>query len=244
VVALVVLGALWHVVAARNPFLLPRLSQVGHELGTDPGLYLRNAWTTLRIALVGVACGFTAAHLLAVLVSEVAVLRRAVLPLTVVLNVTPVVAIAPALVVAFGFGDTPKVVVTAIVTFFPVLINVTTGLRSTPRGPLQVLATLRASRWEVLWRLRLPAALPYTVAALRVVLPLSIIGAVVAEFLTAGSSAGLGTLIRNAAANNQLAQVYSAIACLAGMGVLLLVVVTLVERRLLFWHESQRRSLH
>jgi len=172
--------------------------------------------------------------------SEIGVLRRAIMPLAIVLNVTPVVALAPALVVAFGFGMTPKVIVTAIITFFPVLINVTTGLRSVPVPVLHVFSTLHASRLEVLLRLRMPSALPFTLAALRVVLPLSIVGAVVAEFVAPGSSSGLGTMIKTSAANSQLAQLYAAIAWLAAMGVVMLLLITIVEKRLLFWHESQQ----
>nr|WP_026127924.1 ABC transporter permease [Nocardiopsis lucentensis] len=242
VIAVALVGAAWSWVASGNPYILPELGEVGRTLVSDPTLFVENAWSTLQIALLGVAWGAGTAFVLALLMSEIPVLRRAVMPLAVVLNVTPVVALAPALVVAFGFGMTPKVVVTAIVTFFPVLINVTTGLRSVSGPVLHVFRTLHASRMEVLLKLRLPTSLPYALAALRVVLPLSIVGAVVAEFVAAGSSSGLGTMIRNAAANAQLPHVYAAVACLATMGVLMLALTTLLERRLLFWHESQQRN--
>ncbi len=239
-VLVVTLGVAWSVIADAHPYILPRLSEVGWTLVDEPLLFLENTWSTLQIALTGVAFGAGSAFLLALLMSEISMVRRALMPLAVVLNVTPVIAITPALVVAFGFGMTPKVVVTAIITFFPVLINVTTGLRSIPTPILHVFETLHASRTEVLFRLRIPSSLPYTLAALRVVFPLSVVGAVVAEFVAAGSSGGLGTMIRNSAATARLDHVYAAIACLAAMGVLLLVLVTAVERRLLFWHESQQ----
>ncbi|WP_082376505.1 ABC transporter permease [Nocardiopsis sp. NRRL B-16309] len=242
VVAVLLVGTAWTVIAAEQPYILPTLSEVGTTLVDDPGLFVRNAWSTLQIALIGVAWGAGLAFVLALLMSEIPILRRAIMPLAVVLNVTPVIALAPALVVAFGFGMTPKVIVTAIITFFPVLINVTTGLRSVPPPVLHVFSTLHASRFEVLLRLRVPSSLPYTLAALRVVLPLSIVGAVVAEFVAAGSSSGLGTMIRNAASNAQLPHVYAAVACLAAMGVLMLAFTATVERRLLFWHESQQRT--
>ncbi|NYH53075.1 MULTISPECIES: ABC transporter permease [Nocardiopsis] len=241
-VAVVLVGFAWSAIAADQPYLLPPLSEVGAILVEDPLLFLTNAWSTLSIALLGVACGAGTAFVLALLMSEVPVLRRAIMPLAVVLNVTPVVALAPALVVAFGFGMAPKVIVTAIITFFPVLINVTTGLRSVSVPVLHVFSTLHASRMEVLLRLRVPSSLPYTLAALRVVFPLSIVGAVVAEFVAAGSSSGLGTMIRNSAATARLEYVYAAVACLATMGVLMLALITLLERRLLFWHESQQRT--
>ena len=241
-VVLVVLATAWSAVAREHPYILPPLGEVGSALVGDPALFLENAWATLSIALVGVGLGAGTAFLLALLMSESALIRRAVMPFAVVLNVTPVVAITPALVVAFGFGMTPKVVVTAIITFFPVLINVATGLRSVPLPVLHVFRTLHASRWEVLLRLRIPNSLPYTLASLRVVLPLSLVGAVVAEFVAAGSSGGLGTMIRNSASTARLDHVYAGVVCLAAMGVLLLTLVTLVERRLLFWHDSQRST--
>ncbi|MFY7064727.1 ABC transporter permease [Nocardiopsis changdeensis] len=236
----VLLGMGWSAVAAEHPYILPRLADVGATLADRPEIFLANAWSTLSIALIGVACGAGTAFVLALLMSEIPVVRRALMPLAVVLNVTPVVALAPGLVVAFGFGLAPKVIVTAIITFFPVLINVATGLRAVPEPVLHVFRTLDASRLEVLWRLRIPYGLPYTLAALRVVMPLSIVGAVVAEFVAAGSSGGLGTLIRTSASSAQLDSVYAAIACLATMGVLMLALVSAVERRVLFWHESQR----
>ncbi|QUX29498.1 ABC transporter permease [Nocardiopsis akebiae] len=241
-VAVVIVGFAWSATAEDQPYLLPPLAEVGGILVEDPLLFVNNAWATLSIALTGVAFGAGTAFVLALLMSEIPLLRRAVMPLAVVLNVTPVIAIAPALVVAFGFGMTPKVIVTAIITFFPVLINVTTGLRSVSRPVLHVFSTLHASRLEVLLRLRIPSSLPYTLAALRVVFPLSIVGAVVAEFVAAGSSSGLGTMIRNSAATARLEYVYAAVACLAVMGVLMLALITVLERRLLFWHESQQRT--
>ncbi|WP_017571148.1 ABC transporter permease [Nocardiopsis halotolerans] len=240
-VAVVLFGFAWSAIAEDQPYLLPPLAEVGAVLVEDPALFLDNAWSTLSIALSGVACGAGTAFVLSLLMSEIPLLRRAIMPMAVVLNVTPVVALAPALVVAFGFGMTPKVIVTAIITFFPVLINVTTGLRSVSVPVLHVFSTLHASRMEVLFRLRIPSSLPYTLAALRVVFPLSIVGAVVAEFVAAGSSSGLGTMIRNSAATARLEYVYAAVACLAAMGVLMLALITVLERRLLFWHESQQR---
>ncbi|CAN5146456.1 ABC transporter permease subunit [soil metagenome] len=243
VVAVGVAGVLWELIALSNPYLLPRLGLVGQQLASSTGYYLDNAWVTLSEALVGLGIGLVSAFAVAVLVTESGVLRRAIMPLAVILNVTPVVAIAPALVVAFGFGPAPKLIVTALITFFPMLMNLITGLNSVSPPILQVFATLHASRLEVLGRLRLPSSLPYLFAALRVVFPLSLVGAVVAEFTAPGAAKGLGTVIGVASANSKLAVVYAAIACLAIMGALLLLFVTLVERRVLRWHESQQPRL-
>jgi NitT/TauT family transport system permease protein len=239
--ALVVAAVLWSWVAKDNPYVLPTLSSVAQQFRDDPNLYLSNAGTTLQEALVGLVLGAVGAIVLAVAVAESRILWRASMPLAVILSVTPVVAIAPALVVAFGFGMTPKYIVTGLITFFPVLMNTVTGLRSVDRHVLQVFRTVNASRLDVLVRLRFPSALPYLFSALRVVFPLSLVGAIVAEFSAAGAKSGLGTLISVASSNSQLDRVFAAIACLAAMGSLLLLLVTTVERRALAWHESQSR---
>jgi NitT/TauT family transport system permease protein len=235
---LAILTALWQWGAVKLPYLLPPLPSIGDSLSDNFGYYLKNAGITLGEAAAGLAISFVAAFVLAVLVSEVPVVRRAVMPIAVVLNVTPVVAIAPALVVAFGFGAAPKLIITALICFFPILINTTTGLRSVPQQVLQVYRTMDASRLEMLAYVRVPNALPYLFAALRIVSPLSVIGAVVAELSASGSTGGLGTVISTASSMNNLAVVYAAIFVLAVMGVLVMLVITLAERRALHWHES------
>ncbi|MEV7344492.1 ABC transporter permease [Streptomyces sp. NPDC093544] len=237
-VMLAVLAALWQWGAEELPYLLPPLSDVGSSLASEFGYYVDNAMVTLGEAVSGLAMGFVAAFVLAVLTSELPLVRRAVMPIAVVLNVTPLVAIAPALVVAFGFGPLPKLIIAGLICFFPILINTAAGLRSVPLQVLQVYQTMRAGRIELLWHVRIPHALPFLFAALRIVFPLSIVGAVVAEMSAAGATGGLGTAISVASSMNQLPVVYASILVLAVMGVLLLLVVTLVERRVLHWHDS------
>ncbi|WP_189326802.1 ABC transporter permease [Streptomyces flaveus] len=237
-VMLAILAALWQWGAEELPYLLPPLPDIGSSLTTQFGYYVDNALVTLGEAVAGLAMGFVAAFVLAVLTSELPLVRRAVMPIAVVLNVTPLVAIAPALVVAFGFGPLPKLVIAGLICFFPILINTAAGLRSVSQQVLQVYQTMDAGRFELLWHVRIPNALPYVFAALRIVFPLSIVGAVVAEMSASGSSGGLGTAISVASSMNQLPVVYASILVLAVMGVLLLLVVTLVERRVLHWHDS------
>lgn len=239
-VAFAILVVIWKLLADHDHYLLPQPGATVSQLWDSPALYLRNARSTLVEALIGLGVGFGLAFLLSVLMSQVALVERAVLPLAVVLNVTPVVAVAPALVVAFGFGRTPKVIVTAVIVFFPALINSLVGLRSADPEVLDVLRSLDAARWEMLTHVRLPSALPYLFAAARVCFPLSVVGAVVAEFVAPGSSAGLGTLITQASANSQLPRVYAALICLAVMGMVLTVLITIVERRVLAWQPSRR----
>jgi len=235
---LIVLG--WQLYAVHNPYIIPTVSQIVDQLRTQPGLYWHNMLVTLREAVVGASCGMAAAFLLAVLMSHVRVLERALMPLAVVLNVTPIVAIAPGLVVAFGFGFTPKYIIAGVIVFFPFLINSLVGLRSSDPEVLDVFTTLHASWWEVLWRLELPSSLPYLFAAARICLPLSLIGAVVAEFSAAGQTTGLGSLIEISANQANLKTVYASVVVLALLGVSVTFVVVLLQRRLLSWHSSSR----
>ncbi|HEX3900153.1 MAG TPA: ABC transporter permease [Mycobacteriales bacterium] len=232
-VAVALLAVVWQLYAARHPYVLPRLSKVGAQLRDQPDLFLRNAGTTLEEALVGGAIGMGVAFGLAVLMFYVKVVERAIMPLAVVLNVTPLVAIAPALVVALGFGLTPKFVIAALLVFFPFLVNVLAGLRDVDPQVLDVASTLDASRTEVLWRIRLPSSLPYLFAAGRICLPLSLVGAVVAEFVAAGEAKGLGTLVVTAASLGNLGTVYAAVAVLAVLGVALFSSVVVAERLVL-----------
>ncbi len=239
---LVLVGLLaggWQLYAVHNPYVIPKIQQIFSSLGDRPGFYVTNALTTLQEAMVGAVAGMGTAFVLAVVMSFVRVIERAVLPVAVVLNVTPIIAVAPALVVAFGFGETPKYIITAVLVFFPFLINSLIGLRSVDPLALDVFKTLHASRMEILWRLRLPSSLPFLCAAARICMPLSLVGAVVAEFVAAGKENGLGTLIVTAASLANLPVIYASVVVLAIMGISLFLLVVLVQSRVLAWHSSQ-----
>jgi NitT/TauT family transport system permease protein len=156
----------------------------------------------------------------------------------VILNVTPVVSLAPGFAVAFGFTMTPRYLVTGIIVFFPLLVNSLVGLRAIDPEALQYFQTLDASRLEVLLHLRVPSSLPFLFAAARICFPLSVIGAVVSEFSTAGTANGLGSLIEAGFQYNYLPQIYAAIFCLSLLGLAFTLLVTLIERRALSWRPA------
>ncbi len=237
-VALALICLVWQLVALHNRSLIPTLPQIFSELSGHPGLYGRDLLVTLNEVAVGAGCGMAAAFVLAVAMSELPVLERALMPLAVALNVTPLVGIAPGLVVAFGFGMTPKYVLTGVIVFFPFLVNVLIGLRSADPESLTVLRSLHASRWDILFRLRLPGSLPFLFAALRVCLPLSVIGAIVAEFSAPGRDSGLGALIQTGASLSDLKTVYASVLILVLLGIVLTLLVVLLQRRFLSWHHS------
>jgi NitT/TauT family transport system permease protein len=234
-VAFAILLIVWELLALHDPYLLPTLGSVAQQLVNDPITYLANAGDTLSEAIPGVAISYAVALLLALAMTQSRLVTRSVLPIAVVLNVTPLIAIAPALVVAFSFSRTPKIVLVALITFFPALINSLAGLRSADPQAMEVLETLHASRWETLWRLQLPSSLPYLFAAARVVVPLSIVGAAIAEMVSPGTSNGLGWLINANAQNSELNIAWAGIVTLVIFGLVLMALVVVAERRVLHW---------
>jgi NitT/TauT family transport system permease protein len=174
---------------------------------------------------------------------ELPIFESALMPLMIVLMVTPIVAIAPALVIAFGFGTTPKYLVTAIIVFYPMLVNSLAGLRDVDDAVLAVFATLHANRWEVFRRLRVPSSLPFVFAGLRIALPLAVVGATVAEFAAAGQQAGLGALIQVAASQANLAVIWASIVLLCLLGLALVTALAVIRKQVLFWdNAAQKRT--
>ncbi len=238
-VALVLLLFLWQVVAKHNSLAIPSLGLICQALIQHPHLFLVNALWTIDEMVVGLAVSAVLAFGLAVLMTQFRVMERAVMPLAVVLNVTPVVSFAYGLVLLFGTTLVPRYIVTSIIVFFPFLVNSFVGLRNIDQEALDFFRTLNASRAQILWRLRIPSSLPYLFAAARICVPLSLVGAVVAEFTTSGDSRGLGATIGIAYQQfGDLPKVYASVVCLAIIGVLSSAVVILAERKLV--HPSTR----
>ena len=227
---------LW--VRGRNikEYLVPAPSAVGRALFEDPTRFIEAGAVSLLHALGGLALGTGAAFLLAVVMAHSRMLERALYPLAILVKVTPVVAVAPLFLIWFGFNAWPKIFVAGLITFFPMLVNAVTGLRTIDPSAYDFLRALDASKWQVFWKLRVPASLPYVLAALRISVPLSLIGAVVAEWFAADS--GVGQIIVIANGELDTAVLFAAVTMLALIGVTLTGVVAYIERRVLFWHES------
>lgn len=219
-----------------KPYLVPAPSRVAERLAEDPLFFLQEGLQTLKGALLGFATGAGIAFVLATLMAQARFIERSIFPLAILVKVTPIVAIGPLLTIWFGFGLLPKVFIAALIVFFPVMVNALVGFRSVNPSSLALLQSLAASRAEVFLRLRLPSSLPYLFAAFRVAVPLSVIGAVVAEWFS--GSSGLGHVIYIANNNLDMATAFAGIATLALIGVVLFLALTYLERRFLFWHES------
>jgi NitT/TauT family transport system permease protein len=217
-------------------YLVPAPSVIVQRLAEDPAFFARQGGITLYGALAGFVLGSAVAVLLAVAMAHSRFLERSLFPIAIMIKVTPIVAIAPLLAVWFGFGLAPKLFIIALIVFFPVMVNTVIGLRSVNPWALQYLQSLAASPWEVLVKLRFPSALPYLFAAFKVSIPLSVIGAVVAEWFSGDE--GLGRVIQVSNSNVDMPTAFAAIVSLATMGIALYLLVSVLERRLLAWHES------
>jgi putative hydroxymethylpyrimidine transport system permease protein len=237
------LAARWDVIADAlgiEPFLVPAPSDVGDSLWSDRELLLENAWVTIQEVLAGFAIAAVAGFGFALLLHLSDTLRRALYPLLVASQTVPVIAIAPILVVWLGFGIGPKLVVIALICFFPITVNVLDGLRSAPADLLKLMRSLGASRLQTLRKVELPAALPSFFTGLRVAATVSVIGAVFGEW--AGAEEGLGRLVL--LANNQLQtpRAYAGIVLLTLMAVALFALATLADRLLCPWNREEANA--
>ncbi|MNW49104.1 ABC transporter permease [Paenibacillus sp. FSL R7-0216] len=217
-----------------QPVTLPAPSSVLYEFATSIGFYLPHAGVTLFEALAGFFLGMAVAIVAGIFMAHSPLLERTLLPIAVLANVTPIIAIAPLFILWFGFDALPKILIAAIITFFPMLINSITGFRSIDGNHLEYMQSLHASKREIFFKLRLPNSLPYLFSAARTCVSLSVMGAVVGEW--SGSTEGLGNVIMMSSNYLQTERMFSAIFMLAIMGILLTNVVRFIERKVLFWH--------
>jgi ABC-type nitrate/sulfonate/bicarbonate transport system permease component len=183
--------------------------------------------------LLGILAALVIGVGFAILMHHSRLLRDAAYPLVVASQTIPVVVIAPILVVWFGYGITPKIVIVALVCFFPITVAVLDGLRSVDPETVKLMRSLDASRWQRFWRAEAPAALPNLFTGAKIAVVIAPIGAVFAEW--AGSSSGLGHLIQSDTANFEVARQFATVAVLSAMALALMGLTALAERRVVRW---------
>jgi NitT/TauT family transport system permease protein len=225
-------------------FLVPPPSAIVVALwsGLSSGYYFSHAGVTAFEALVGFAAGSALGVVLGGLIVVFPTIERIVYPYIVALQTIPKVAIAPLMVVWFGFGLTSKVLVVALVSLFPVLVNVIAGLRAVDQDRLDLLRALTATRWQVFRYLRFPNALPFLFAGLNTAIVLAVIGAIVGEFV--GANKGIGFLILQANYQLDIAGTFSLFVVLSMMGVAMHSSLRWVERRCVFWVNPSEPTAH
>jgi len=240
--ALAVFLGVWELLTASGTipdYLLPRASEVMVALWEDVVDIVRGGpmWTHFYTTLIEILLGFFFASVIGIAIGallwEFEVVRRALYPYIVAANATPRIAFAPLIVIWFGFDYASKVVMAVLIAVFPVLVNTLAGLAATDRDDLRLMKSLRATRTQLLWRVRIPTALPFIFAGLETAMLFSAVGAVLGEFMA--GNAGLGYVTLLAQELFRLDDAFAAIVLLSVQGFVLHRLVVIAGRRVIFW---------
>jgi NitT/TauT family transport system permease protein len=248
-IGLVALIALW-IMAVRflrvPPYILPAPEAVLNALWSgiaispaSPKGYYLPLWSTLSNAAAGFAIGSGLGLVLGSLMAESRLVEKLLMPYAFALQSLPKVAIAPLVVIWFGFGDGSKVAIAALLAFFPVLINSFTGLRATEPERIDLMRSLSATRFETYRIVKLPNAAPFIFAGLDMAVVYALLGAIVAEFL--GAQQGMGVVITQAQAVSDVAGVFAALVILGVLGIALHSSVRRLEHRVVHWAHRGKR---
>lgn len=240
---LILLGALaaWALsvrLFAIPDYLLPPPEAVLARILHDRALFLRHGTATLSVILLGFGASAVIGTGLALVVVMNRTAERALMPLIVGSQTIPKVAIAPLFVVWLGFGITPKVLITFLVSFFPVVVSTVSGLKAIENDMLDLVAAMGAGRIKSLIKARIPMALPQIFSGLKIAVTSSVVGGIVAEFV--GSDVGLGYLLLTSTSTMDGTLVWSALLILVGLGVVLFAAIAQLERLVIPWHVSVR----
>ncbi|HET8976005.1 MAG TPA: ABC transporter permease [Solirubrobacterales bacterium] len=236
------LAARWDVLAdllSVKDYLIPAPSQIAEALWEERELLAEDAWVTLREVLLGFALAAIAGMGLAVAMHLSEPVRRALYPLLVASQTVPIVVLAPVLVVWFGFGIVPKLLIIALICFFPIAVNAYDGLRSVDPELVKMMRTLGADRRQILRGAELPWSLPYFFSGAKVAIAVAVIGAVFGEW--AGADSGLGHLILVSSGELSTSLTFAAIFVLSLIAIALFGLLSLVERRVVNWREDPAR---
>lgn len=237
VAALIGAIALWYAVVVLfkvPPYLLPLPSAVYHRIADDFGFLLWHSLVTTEETLGGFALSLALGVPIAIALVASRTLDRALMPWLVLSQTFPKIALAPLIVVWFGLGLWPKLLVTFLVAFFPIVISTVVGLRSVEREMIELAQSMRASRLQMFFHFRIPLALPNIFAGLKVSVAFAVVGAVIAEWV--GATEGLGYLLLQANANLDATLLFSVLAALMVIGVSLYYAVEVIERLCIPWH--------
>ncbi|HCG01556.1 MAG TPA: nitrate ABC transporter permease [Chloroflexi bacterium] len=219
-------------------YLVPGPLAIFRSAIDDRDLLLQNAVPTLEIALFGFALAVVVGAGLGVLIHMSAALERTLYPIVIASQTVPVLALAPVLVLIFGFTLTPKLVIVALVCFFPITVNLVDGFKSVEPDLVRLVRSLGAGRWKLFRTVEWPAALPFLFSGAKVAVTYSVVGALFAEYV--GSFEGLGHLMTEKQSQFDIAGLFAAMVVLTLIGVGLFVLVSAAERLLLPWYHGVR----
>lgn len=235
-VILITLIVMWESIARlfKVPdYLLPSPLAIGKSIVKSSDILYRHTQATFVEVLIGFAVAFTVGFILSVGISHSNLLRKVFLPMLIASQTVPVIVIAPLLVIWFGYGMLPKIIAIVIICFFPIVINTTKGLGDVDSDIIKLMQSFGANKKQLFTKVKLPNALPSMFAGIKIAVTLSVIGAVIAEWM--GADEGLGYLIQVANAQLDTKLTFSAIAILILIGLMLYGTVAIVERKLIPW---------
>lgn len=244
-VVILALVGLWEVICrtGRVPvWLLPAPSAIARETWTWADRIPEHLWVTFYETVGGFAVSVLIGVPLAIAIVYSPIVRRILYPILLVVQSVPKVALAPLFLIWIGYGPKSNILVAAIVAFFPMVVNTATGLESVEPDLLQLTHALRASPLKVFWKVRLPWALPHIFSGMKVAMSLSVIGAVVGEFV--GSDRGLGYLILTASSNMNTAIVFGVMAVLSALGIVVFWAVCVAEGLVCPWYLPTEDARH
>ena len=221
-------------------FVLPPPSAIWGSLlnQLQTSRFWNNVWVTSQETLAGYLLGVTTAFLLGIAVVQSRIVEKTVFPYVVAFQTVPKVALAPLFIIWFGFGLTSKILIAALVSFFPMLINVIEGLRSADQDQIELMRSLDASKRQIFFRVQLPNSMPFVFAGLDIGIVFAIIGAVVGEWV--GARAGLGYQLLQYIYDFNIAGLFAVLIVLAVMGLVAHSLIRLLQRRFAGWTETER----
>ena len=214
-------------------YILPAPSRILRTLAVQQSLLLHHTFVTLEEIIVGFLLAFVVGVGLAFLMFQFPVLEKTFYPIVIGSQTIPVFAIAPLLVLWFGYGLPSKVVMAALIVFFPIVVNTLDGLKGADSDAVNLLRIMKASRWQILWKVRVPSALPFVFSGCKIGISVSTIGAIIGEWV--GSKEGLGYLMLHANAQLQISLIFASLIYLTILGVSLFYLVVLLERSAMPW---------
>lgn len=227
-------------VFAIPSYILPAPTRILEGFGAvDVGRWFEHVWATLRVALIGYAVAIAVSLPIAVGLAKSRLLSRALYPILVVIQSVPVVAVAPIIIVVLGTDDAPRVVITFMIAFFPLVVSMTTGLMATPPELIELSRSLRAPQHREITQIRLPYAVPYIFSGLKISITLAVIGAVVAEFVAA--EVGIGYFIQFSTSMFKLPQAWAGLVILVAMSLTLFQAVSIAQRVFFPWSLPKER---
>ena len=241
-IALAILGAWEGYVRIFNvqQWLLPAPSRIAITIGNSAGMLLGHTWVTFEEIAIGFSLALAVGVLLASVIALSRTVERALYPFLIASQTIPIIVIAPLLLIWIGYGLAPKIIVVALISFFPIVVNTVDGLKSVDPDAVRLMRTLGAGTWQIFTKAQVPSSMPFLFSGAKVAIAVSVIGAVIGEWV--GSSEGLGYLMIRSKPQFLTERVFAAIAILSAMGVALFVLVGVIERLAIPWWHNERRQ--